>query len=326
MKLLNAEPGRFSRESVSLLRSRFDYLELPPGRGLKDHVQDCEIILTKLAFRIDRSIIDAARGLKVIATPTTGLTHIDTEYAESRGICIVSLKGDYTFLKGVTATAELAWGLVLAVARRIPAASRHVAGGAWDRNLFIGAELSGKTLGIVGLGRLGSMVARYAMAFGMHVLATDPAPSCGVPDGVSMTELAGLLAESDVISVHVDLNPRTRAMFGEHEFALMKTSSIFVNTSRGEVVDETALLRALERGHLLGAGLDVLCGELDPEYPIRPDLVEYARTHDTLLITPHLGGATSDSMSKADKRIVELLLEYDTTLSKLQRRAPCPGS
>ena len=247
---------------------------------------------------------------EVIATPTTGLTHIDTEYAESRGIHIVSLKGDYEFLKGVTATAELAWGLVLSVARRIPAASSHVAGGKWDRNLFIGTELSGKTLGIVGLGRLGSMVARYAKAFGMRVLATDPAPSCGVPDGVHDD---GVRRPPRRIRHRLGACGSQSAepgMFGEHEFALMKTGSIFVNTStgRGYRRNGPPFTRSSE-DMLRGAGLDVLCGEFDAEHPIRPNLVEYARTHDNLLITPHLGGATLDSMRKADLRLVERLLD-----------------
>jgi D-3-phosphoglycerate dehydrogenase len=309
MKLLNTEPERFSGESVSLLRSRFEYCELPSGCELMEYVGDCDIILTKLAFSIDRSIIDAARRLKVIATPTTGLTHVDTEYAESRGISVLSLKADYGFLKGVTATAELAWGLVLAVARRIPAASRHVVNGNWERNVFIGTELSGKTLGIVGLGRLGSMMAHYGEAFGMRVLATDPAPSCGVPPGVEMTWLESLLKESDVVSVHVDLNPGTRSMFGKREFSLMKSGSIFINTSRGEVVDETALLAALEKRQLSGAGIDVLCGESGARNPMGPHLSQYVRNHDNLVVTPHIGGATLDSMRKADLRIAEKLLD-----------------
>jgi D-3-phosphoglycerate dehydrogenase len=184
-----------------------------------------------------------------------------------------------------------------------------VAIGNWDRNLFIGKELSGKTLGIVGLGRLGSMMARYGVAFGVHVMATDPSPSCGVPEGVEMASFDKLLSESDIVSVHVDLNPTTQSIFGEREFGQMKPGAIFVNTSRGEVVDEIALLSALERGHLYGAGLDVRCNEFAGVSALNSGLIAYAQHHDNLVITPHIGGATADSMKKADQRIIEKLLD-----------------
>lgn len=310
MKLLNLEPSRFSSSVVSRLRNSFDYTELSGNMALEEAIGDTEVILTKLNYCIDKTILNLAPRLRFIATPTTGLTHIDVEAAHEQHVRIISLKGDYIFLKSITATAEFAWGLLLSLSRCIPFAFLDVCGGRWDRNHFIGEELSGKTLGIIGLGRLGSIVAEYGRVFRMNVIASDPNPSCGNPDNVQLMDLDDLLRNSDYVSIHVDLNQSTRRLLGDREFSLMKKNCRIINTSRGEVLDETALLAALEEGRIAGAALDVLSSEFSEEkdWINKNELIKYARLNKNLILTPHLGGATWDSMEKADRRITDLLI------------------
>jgi D-3-phosphoglycerate dehydrogenase len=313
MRLLNAEPGRFSDESIVMLKEHFEYSELSKCVALVDAGFPCEILLTKLAHTIDREVIDAFPALRYIATPTTGLTHVDVEYAAEKGIEVLSLKGDYEFLRSITATAELAWCLILALARGLPLAVADVACGNWDRNAHIGMELSGRVLGILGLGRLGSMIASYGKAFGMRVLATDPAPSCGLVDGVEMVCLESLLASADVVTVHVDLNPTTRHLIGGKELNLFKKSAYLVNTSRGEVLDEEALAAALRERRIAGAALDVLEKEFKgyPGWPASDPLVAQWSEYGRLIITPHIGGATTGSMQKADMHLAVKLCNLD---------------
>jgi D-3-phosphoglycerate dehydrogenase len=263
----------------------------------------------------------AAPRLRIIATPTTGLNHINLEEAESRGIWVLSLRGESDFLKNIRATAEHTLALMLALLRQIPAAAAHTGAGGWDRDLFKGHELHGKTVGVVGYGRLGRIVARYLQAFDTHVLTADPSidPGSVEPD-VTLMPLAQLLQEADLVTLHVNLCDETCGFFGREQFAAMRDRAWFINTSRGELVDESALLDALCSERLAGAALDVLCEERSDGMADHP-LVAYARTHDNLLITPHIGGATHESMTKTEEFIARKLVAYLHLLGK-ESRAP----
>jgi phosphoglycerate dehydrogenase-like enzyme len=171
--------------------------------------------------------------------------------------------------------------------------------------MFQGRELYGRTMGLVGYGRLGRLVARSLKALDTRVLAADPHIDPGAAEaGVRMVSLDQLLAEADLVSLHVNLDDKTRGFFGREQFAAMKPGAWFINTSRGELIDEASLLQALESGRLAGAAVDVLCDERTDGMGAHP-LVAYARGHDRLLITPHIGGCTLESMAKTELFLAE---------------------
>jgi D-3-phosphoglycerate dehydrogenase / 2-oxoglutarate reductase len=169
--------------------------------------------------------------------------------------------------------------------------------------------LHGKTAGVVGYGRIGRMVADYLRAFGMRVLAADPVVNRAPAPGVEMTSLEDLLERADLVTLHVSLTERTNGFFGKREFAAMKSGAWFINTSRGELIDESALLDALGSGRIAGAALDVLCDERSSGMNDHP-LVAYARTHENLLITPHVGGCTLESMQHTEEFLAEKVVRF----------------
>ena len=241
---------------------------------------------------ITKSLLAAAENLKIISTATTGSDHIDHVAAAERGVALHTLKNDTEVLQNITPAAELSWTLVLACARRLTGAVKHVHDGEWVRESFPGMMLNGRSLGLVGCGRIGGWMARYAHAFGMHVRAFDPHRT-ELPAGVEAATLDHVMTDSDVISVHVHMSDDTRGLIDQRLFASIKPGAIFINTSRGGVIDEEALLEGLRSGRVGAAGLDVLQGE--PETANHP-LVAYARANDNLLITPHCGGYSPDAV------------------------------
>lgn len=268
-----------------------------------------EGLFVRLRYRIDGPLLDRFPGLKFVATPATGLVHLDLEALAARGIEVVSLKDETEFLKDLTATAELAWGMILAFHRNILPAARGVRDdGIWDRDLYIGNEVREKTIGIVGLGRLGSMIADYARAFRMKVLYADPRDAGH--SWAKRVPLDELLEKSDVVTLHLHVSEKTKGMFGPAQFARMKRKPLFVNTSRGELVDEAALLDALKTGKIRGAALDVLCGEhwntpADKKAWMDANpVVAYARAHDNLILTPHVGGLVHEGVERAELHTV----------------------
>jgi D-3-phosphoglycerate dehydrogenase len=220
---------------------------------------------------------------------------------------VVSLKGEVEFLRSVRATAELTVALAFALMRRIPNAVQSVRSGEWDRDLFRGHELFGKTVGIVGLGRLGTLAAGYFKAFGMNVLGYDIRSDFPVKVADRVATLTELLQRSDVVTLHVAYDLSTRHLIGKPQIDTMPSHAVLINTSRGGVVDETALLSALQHGRIAGAALDVLDGE--PDINKNHPLIEYATKHDNLLITPHVGGNTVESFIKTEMFLAEKVVE-----------------
>jgi len=237
-------------------------------------------------------MIATAGSLKVISCATTGSDHIARREMERRNIPLHTLKEDPDLLRNITPAAELSWALVMALARRLGPAAEHTSAGGWVRERFPGLMLNGRTLGLIGCGRIGGWVARYAGAFGMRVLAYDPFV-IELPEGVEAAAIDDVVAEADVLSVHVHLSEDTRGLVSRALLEKCKPGMLFVNTSRGAVVDEAALLEGLRSGRIGGAGLDVLDGE--PAIANHP-LVAYARDHDNLYITPHCGGFSPDAV------------------------------
>ena len=316
INILNAEPLGYNAEAGAVLAELGDVVAKEMSRSqLLKELGDFEVLIVRLANQIDREVIDASGRLRVIVTATTGLDHIDLGYAQERGITVLSLRGETEFLQEVRATAEHTWALLLGLLRNIVPASIAARQGNWDRDRFRGRELNGKRLGIVGLGRLGQKVAGYGQVFGMDVGAFDPFVEEWI-DGVRRElTLSDLLRKSDILSLHVPLNTDTQGMIGATELALLPAGAVLVNTSRGQLIDESALIKALKRKHLAGAALDVVAQERNSENRRLSPLLDYAGTRDNLLITPHIGGATYESMAKTEvfmaHKLTKFLLEID---------------
>jgi D-3-phosphoglycerate dehydrogenase len=258
---------------------------------------------------VTRDLFESAVRLRAVVSPTTGLNHIDLDAAAEFNVEVFHLRGQAEFLRSIPSTAEHTWALLLALVRRVPEAFESVRQGHWKQEPFRGSELHGKQLGIVGCGRLGSMVAHYGRAFGMSVSTFDPYAEF-VPSYVDRCEsLEELLLRSEILSVHVPLNAETEGMIGARELESLPESAVLINTSRGEIIDEEALLRVLGSGRLSGAAVDVIRNELAPAER-EGSLVSYARSHENLIITPHIGGATREAVEKTDLFIVGRLAEW----------------
>jgi len=299
VRILVTESSRFSDAAVRILRGAGEVRLADLDRnGLLAEAGTADVLWIRLRHRIDREVLQAAPHLRIVATPTTGLNHVDMEEAARRGIQVLSLKGETDFLRDVPATAEHTIGLILSLLRHVPKAFEHAREGAWNRDLFRGADLRGKIVGIVGYGRIGRMVARYLTAFGADVIATDPR-ALEAETAVAMVAMDDLLREADIVTMHASLSEETIGMLGHEQFGRMKAGAWFINTARGELVQEASLLEALESGRLAGAALDVLCDE-NSEGMGGSVLIEYARQHGNLIVTPHIGGCTAESMEKTE--------------------------
>jgi len=306
MEILVSESSGFAPAAERIL-SELGRLTLGDldRQQLLQTVPDANVLWVRLRHKIDTEVLFAAPHLRVLVTPTTGLNHIDTKEAERLGIRVLSLRGEPAFLKDVRATAEHTIGLILALLRHLPGAVAHVRDSGWDRDQFRGSELYGKTIGIVGFGRLGRLVAQYLRAFDTRLLVTDVRVKA-VPRSVERVSLPELLQQSDLVTMHVDLSPGNAGFFGVEQFAAMKPGAWFVNTARGELIDEAALLQALQSGQLAGAALDVLSNEQAIGIAPHP-LIQYSHEHSHLIITPHLGGCTTESMEKTEVFLAQKL-------------------
>jgi D-3-phosphoglycerate dehydrogenase len=278
----------------------------PNHDALLREIRNADAYIASLHVHLDAELIAAARKLRVIATPSTGLDHLDLKAADARGITLLSLKYDREFLDTITATAELAWGLTLACLRRIPWAFDATKTGKWSHDKFRGHQLSGKTFGILGYGGLGAMVGQYARAFRMRVLAHDIKDFQA--EGIERVDKETLFRESDVISIHVPLTPENANLVDRKEFALMKPGAIIINTSRGAIINDEALLEALQTRRIAGAGLDAIHGEWSNIR--RNPLIAYARKHGNLILLPHLGGCTYESQTMTLRHTAEKLRDF----------------
>lgn len=285
---------------------------VPLQEDLDRMIGEYTVVVVGLGLTFHKETLEKAVNLKVIATATTGLDHIDVNYAKQKGIAVLCLRDEHEFLDTITGTAELAFGLMIDLVRGMTAAHTAVVErGEWVRENFRGTSLYGKTLGIIGMGRLGKIMASGAQGFRMRVMYYDPnVAQTAFPQFTKVT-LEELLEASDVIAIHVHLNADTEGMLGQNEFALMKHGVKIVNTSRGKIVDEIELLKALQDGIVGGYATDVLADELDFKTDASQNpLVQYAKNHSNVLITPHIGGMTTDSRIATDDFIVRKLFGF----------------
>jgi D-3-phosphoglycerate dehydrogenase len=262
-------------------------------------VKDYNILIFRGRLKIDKEVIDAGTNLKILARYGVGLDNVDVEYAVKKGVAVVSAPRAPT-----QSVAELTLGLMLAVARRIPLLDIKVKGGEWPKGKYIGIELGGKTLGVIGFGRIGKAVAHMARGIGMRILATDVIDvSADVEKiGGKQVPLEQLLKESDVVSIHVSLTPETYRLLNAERLALLKDNAILINTSRGEVIDHEALLQHLDR--LWGVGLDVL-----PEEPPKNPQLRKLVTHEKVVVTPHVGSETYEAMRRLAEELASNIEE-----------------
>ena len=310
---------QYVQNNLDLLNQHFEVVTLPdPSFDTPEILSRATVILAPLGYFLGKEKMDQAKNLKVIGSNTTGHPHIDVVYAKHKNVRVITLKHYSDFLDTITPTAELTWGLLIALTRNVFPASRSVMNGEWSRWPFGGrAMLSRMTLGVAGLGRLGRMVASYGRAFGMRVEFYDPYVSTHSTEYIRRGSLEELVSDVDVVTVHIPHEPRTEKMFDRKVFSCFKPGSYFINTSRGELVEDLALVDALSSGRLAGAAVDVLNGEFEPGFQPRvmsQPLVVYASAHDNLIITPHIGGSTQDAWSLTQEftimQVISSLAEY----------------
>ncbi len=279
-----------SPAGISLLEGDFEvrYVDGADRAALLPAIAEADAIIVRSATTVDAEALAAGTRLKVVARAGVGLDNVDVPAATARGVMVVNAPQS-----NIVSAAEHAIALLLSVARRVPAAHASLTSGEWKRSRFTGVELTGKTAGLLGLGRIGALVAQRLSAFGMRIVAYDPYVSAAraAQMGVTLMTLPEVLAESDVISVHLPKTPETLGLIGKDELATCKPGAIVINAARGGLVDEAALAEALHSGHLGGAGVDVYVKEPTTSSPLfdAPNVV----------VTPHLGASTEEAQEKA---------------------------
>ena len=292
-------------KAIDMLRKQgFEvaYREYPGEEELIELVREADALIVRSKPVVTRRVIEAGEKLKVIGRAGVGLDNIDLESAREKGVEVINTPGAPT-----RSVAELAIGLMLAVVRRIAYADRRMREGKWVKKECMGFELYGKTLGIIGFGRIGREVARIAHhGFGMKIIYYDvvKAPEEVVRElDAQYMDLDELLRRADIVSIHVPLLPSTRHLINEGRLRIMKKTAILINTSRGGVVDTNALVKALREGWIAGAGLDVYETEPLPENHPLTKL-------DNVVLTPHIGSTTWEAQERAGIQVVEKIIEY----------------
>lgn len=270
-----------------------------------------EILFCGLGIKIDQSLLGQVASIKFVVSPATGVNHLDIDYLNLRKIKLIHLRDFKDEISNVFTTAELTWGLLLTVVRRIIPAHNSVVSGRYDRGPFLGIDLAGQILGVIGYGRLGRRVAEYGQAFGMQVVVydTDNSHLSNLKHGVTSGSLDHLLSVSDVVSIHVPLSKQTERLVTDMQISKMKNGSILINTSRGEVLDESAVVNALKTGKLYGVGVDVLDGENEDDFNSKTSpLVGAVAQNLNVVISPHIGGWTKQAVSTTRSLVIEELL------------------
>jgi D-3-phosphoglycerate dehydrogenase len=296
-KVLIAEP--LAEAGIELLRRRHE-VDVR-GKLTQDEllaaVRDVDALVVRSATRVTAEVLAAAPRLKVVGRAGIGLDNVDVAAATKQGVMVVNAPQS-----NVVSAAEHTIALLLAQARNIPQAHATLRGGRWERSRFTGAELYGKTLGVVGLGRVGTLVAHRLHAFGMRIVAYDPYVSHerAAQMDIELLPLDEVLRRADFVTIHLPKTPETVGLLGAERLALMRPGARLVNTARGGIVDEAALAKAVESGHIAGAALDVFAEEPTTASP----LFEV----DDVVVTPHLGASTAEAQDKAGITIAEQVM------------------
>jgi D-3-phosphoglycerate dehydrogenase len=304
MKILVCDP--VSPKGIALLQQRpeFEVVVLPNRLSeaeLLPIVKDVVAMVVRSETKVSAKVIEAAPALRVVGRAGVGVDNVDVDAATQRGVVVMNTPGGNTI-----STAELSFTMLLSLARKVPQAYASMSAGKWDRKQFQGVELAGKTLGVLGLGRIGSEVAKRAVAFGMKVLGYDPfltesrARALGIELELDLDEV---YRAADFITVHMPVTDQTRGMLNTAAFARMKPKVCIVNCARGEIIEEKDLLAALDSGKVAAAALDVFAAEpLPAEHPFRK--------HPSIVLTPHLGASTREAQEKCGIEVAEVIAGY----------------
>jgi len=251
-----------------------------------DAMQGCDILLSMLTNPIDKEVIDSNPNLKGVCNYAVGYNNIDIAHATSKGIVVTNTPDVLT-----ETTADLTWALIMSAARRVIEGDKLMRSGAfagWEPLMLLGQDIHHKTLGIIGMGRIGMAVAARAVGFGMRIIFhNSDCPVIDLPFKAECVELDVLLKEADFITIHAPLTSQTRHLIGEREFGLMKQTAVLINTARGPIVEEAALVKALQTGSIFAAGLDV--------YEIEPKLAEGMAALPNVVLLPHIGSASIET-------------------------------
>jgi D-3-phosphoglycerate dehydrogenase / 2-oxoglutarate reductase len=304
MKIVVCDP--ISSKGIDLLQARpeFQVVVLPKRlteAELLPVVADAVALVVRSETKVTAKIIEAAAKLRVVGRAGVGVDNVDIEAATQHGTVVMNTPGGNT-----VTTAELSFAMLLALARKVPQAHASMTAGKWDRKLFQGAELAGKTLGVLGMGRIGTEVAKRAIAFGMRVVAYDPyltedrAKAIGAEFASEVDEI---YLAADFLTIHMPVTPETKHLLNAAAFAKMKPGVRIVNCARGEIIAEDDLIAALESGKVAGAALDVFATEpLPADHPFRKQ--------PNLILTPHLGASTNEAQEKCGIEVAEVITAY----------------
>jgi len=300
MKIVIAE--KISPAGEKFLRAAAGWEVIGPeeyARSADQHLRDAAALIVRSAVQADRNLLERAPNLRVIGRAGVGVDNVDVEFATARGIVVMNTPG-----ANAVAVAEHTLALMLALARHLMFADQSIRAGKWEKKALQGTELQGKTLGIVGLGRVGTELARRARAMGMQVVAFDPYVSQRVAEDLNIRPAAldEVLTSSDYLSLHVGLTPQTQNMINPASIAKMKRGVYIVNCARGELIDESGLLTALESGQVAGAALDVFAKEPPGESPLL--------RHSKVIATPHIAGSTAEAQDAVGLQIAQQIAVY----------------
>lgn len=299
MKILIAEP--LAPAAVERLKSQAGWEVIVSNpKEYAPHLADCDALIVRSAVKVNADVLSKAPKLRVIGRAGVGVDNVDLTAATHAGVLVMNTPGG-----NAVSVAEHTIAFMLSLARGIPQASNSTKSGKWEKKKFMGTEVRGKTLGVVGLGSIGREVVKRALPFEMRIIGNDPYVSSqsATDMGVELVDLKTLFAQSDYISLHMALTPETQRMLNAEAFELMKAGVRIINCARGELIDQEALQAAMASGKVAGAGLDVF----DPEPPA-PD--SSLLQQENLIATPHIGGSTEEAQEIVGIRIVEQMVEY----------------
>lgn len=299
MKILITDP--IEQSCVDILTREGFQVDLKPGlpaEEIKAIIHEYAALVVRSGTKVTADIIEKATSMKVIGRAGAGVDNIDSAAASRKGIIVMNTPGGNTL-----STAEHTFSMLMAVARNIPNAHASLVAGRWDRKKFMGTELFGKTLGIVGMGKIGREVALRAQAFGMTTIGFDPvlSPEVGLKLNVELVSLDEIYRRSDFITVHTPLSDETRGLLNDASIAKCKKGVRLINCARGGIIDEAALLKALDSGHVAGAALDVFVEEPPKDYTLAK--------HPKVVATPHLGASTEEAQEKVAIQIAEQIAD-----------------
>ena len=309
MRVLITESEDFSPKAIAQLQEHFEVTccNIKSKEELLAKISDFEVLFVRLRFKLTQDFLEKTPNLKYILTATTGLDHIDATYFESQAGQVISLRGETDFLDSIPSTAEHSWALLLALLKKIPSSFEDVGDGNWNRDAFKGHNLSGKKIGILGLGRVGKQVAHFAQAFGLEVGYFDIIPQTNNYKNFSNPQ--ELFGWADIISIHIPLNDSTVNFVNESLLQYCRPNAFLINTSRGNIWDEKYVAEMLKQNKLGGVATDVLGDEYQKESIKYNPLVQLAHEEYNIIITPHIAGATYESMALTEEFIVSKFLK-----------------